>query len=105
TAQCGIRGPLVTGVQTCALPILCSSAGNWPQWRGPTRTGHVEAGTAVPTALPKEPKILWRVSVGGGHASVVVADGTLVCLDEDEIGRASCRDGMMWVAVCAAETA
>src|SRR6266536_3169386 len=29
-AEDGIRGPLVTGVQTCALPISCASTKTWP---------------------------------------------------------------------------
>jgi outer membrane protein assembly factor BamB len=48
-------------------------AADWPQWRGPLRTGHVPEGQPVPASLTDEPKILWRHSVGGGFASPIVS--------------------------------
>jgi outer membrane protein assembly factor BamB len=62
------------------LPLGISAA-DWPQWRGPDRTGHVPDGVAVPTALPAEPKILWRIKIGEGLASPVVAGGKVFYLD------------------------
>jgi len=56
-------------------------ATDWPQWRGPERTGHVPAGAVVPKTLPNEPKVLWRVKVGDGLASPVVAGGKVFHLD------------------------
>jgi outer membrane protein assembly factor BamB len=56
-------------------------AADWPQWRGPDRTGHVPEGVAIPTALPVEPKILWRTKIGEGLASPVVAGGRVFYLD------------------------
>ena len=53
----------------------------WPQWRGPNRTGYVPAGEAIPTTLPSEPKVSWRIPVGDGFASPVVADGRVFYLD------------------------
>jgi len=58
-----------------AFCLGAASAADWPQWRGPERTGHVPAGAAVPKTLPAEPKVLWRVKVGDGLASPVVGDG------------------------------
>src|SRR5438270_2274465 len=40
------------------------AADDWPQWRGPDRTGHVPAGVPVPSTLPSQPKVLWHVPVG-----------------------------------------
>ncbi|MDB6019926.1 MAG: Pyrrolo-quinoline quinone [Pedosphaera sp.] len=54
---------------------LSAPAADWPQWRGPDRTGHVPAGAVMPTALPTEPKILWHLKIGDGYASPVVAGG------------------------------
>ncbi len=70
-----------------ALSLLLSLvtpalAADWPQWRGPARTGEVPAGERVPTSLPAEPKVLWRVPVGDGFASPVVAGGRVFHLDD-----------------------
>jgi len=70
-------------------PVLISisttlQAADWPQWRGPDRTGHVPAGEAVPASLPAEPKVAWRVAVGDGFASPVVSGGRVFHLDNQE---------------------
>ena len=62
------------------------SAGDWPQWRGPARTGHAGVSTDSPLALPKDVQPKWRLTVGGGFSSPVVADGRLFFLD-DQNGR------------------
>ncbi len=46
---------------------------DWPQWRGPERTGHAAATAPVPGTLPEEPTIVWKLKVGEGFASAVVA--------------------------------
>ncbi len=63
----------------CAANVPAS---DWPQWRGPARTGHSTGGKA-PTALPREASPLWRNSVGGGFSGVTVAGGRVVYLDEN----------------------
>src|SRR5688572_29963858 len=65
----------------CCVAIHTANAADWPQWRGPGRDGHVPADSAIPKTLPAEPKILWRVKVGDGLASPVVAGGTVFHLD------------------------
>jgi len=70
------------------LSLLQAASGvarsaDWPQWRGPTRDGHVGADEPAVQALPRERKPLWTVSIGGGHSSPVVAGGRLLFLDED----------------------
>lgn len=47
------------------------AAADWPQWRGPARDG--VASAALPETLPEQPERLWRVEVGEGHSSPVVA--------------------------------
>ncbi len=68
--------PLFALLSTGAL------AADWPQWRGPARTGHVPAGEAIPTAIPAEPKVLWQLPIGDGFASPVVAHGRVFYLDQ-----------------------
>ena len=66
------------------LPGLPVFAADWPQWRGPDRTGVVPAGGPGPTNLPATPKVLWRLTIGGGFSSPVVAAGKLVYLDAQD---------------------
>ncbi len=58
-------------------------SGDWPQWHGPTRDCRVPETERVPGSLPKELNPVWKLSVGGGHSSPVVADGKLIYLDEN----------------------
>jgi outer membrane protein assembly factor BamB len=68
------------------LTVLAVTAenGDWPQWRGPTRTGYAPAGAPVPTALPKELKPLWKIAIGGGHSSPIVVGDKLIYLDDQD---------------------
>ncbi len=52
------------------------AAVDWPQWRGPNRDGNVK-GVALPAAWPKSLKEQWKVTVGVGHSSPLVADGKI----------------------------
>ncbi len=61
-----------------------AQAADWPQWRGPERSGHAATSTPGPRGLPKEFQPKWRVPVGGGHSSPVVAGGKLIFLDEKD---------------------
>jgi outer membrane protein assembly factor BamB len=79
-------------LSACALILFVVSANaqDWPQWRGPNRDGNAPA---ISSSWPKTLKEEWKVTVGVGHASPVVADGkifvfarqgeeeTLLCLD------------------------
>jgi outer membrane protein assembly factor BamB len=56
-------------------------AEDWPQWRGPERTGHAVRGARVPSTLPSEPKVVWRIGAGEGFASPVVAAGNVFYFD------------------------
>ena len=58
------------------------AAFDWPQWRGPNRDGHAAPGSPVPDKLPSEVKPLWRLEIGGGFSSPIVAADTLYYLDE-----------------------
>jgi outer membrane protein assembly factor BamB len=47
-------------------------AGDWPQWRGPERDGRL-GDVGAPEAWPPGLAPAWRLEVGTGHASPVVA--------------------------------
>ena len=67
-------------VLACTLTAVFSKAANhdWPQWRGPLRTGHAMAGSRVPEHLPDQPKVIWRIKSGEGHSGLIVASGRLI---------------------------
>ena len=64
------------------LSVPSASGDDWPQWRGPTRTGHAP-GQQAPTTLPKELAPLWKIPVGGGFSAPIVAAGRVIYLDEN----------------------
>ena len=61
--------------------LASAAAADWPQWRGPDRSGRVGAAEFAPAALPPDPKPIWRLDIGGGFSSPVVAAGKLLYLD------------------------
>ncbi len=69
--------------------LLCASAtasAQWPQWRGPERNGAVAAANTP--AWPAAWKRAWRVDIGEGYSSPVVANGRVFVhsrKDPDEI--------------------
>src|SRR5882762_8045226 len=71
------------GVLLCITGIPCV-AGDWPQWRGPERTGHADSREQSPGSLSGEPKIFWRKEIGGGFSSPVLAHGRLAYLDAQD---------------------
>src|SRR5437764_5840003 len=54
------------------VAITPVKAEDWPQWLGPRRDG--SSAEKVPP-WKEAPKVLWRVKVGEGHSSPIVADG------------------------------
>ena len=64
--------------------VISSGAADWPQWRGPTRDAHAPADSPAITSLPKELKPVWKIAIGGGFSSPVLAAGKLVYLDEQD---------------------
>jgi outer membrane protein assembly factor BamB len=66
------------------LALTCPrlvQAADWPQWRGAGRDGHV---AETLDALPQDLKPAWRIDIGGGFSSPVVAAGKLVYLDAQQ---------------------
>jgi len=83
------RGALVFAAGLLWLPALAgtfSLSAQWPQWRGPERTGVVAAANTP--SWPAAWKRGWRVEVGEGYSSPVVANGRVFVhsrRDPDEI--------------------
>lgn len=78
---------------------LLATARDWPQWRGPHRTG-ISQETELLQAWPKEgPKLLWQVAdIGDGYATPAVAGGRLYLLgnrgmDSEFVQALSVEDG------------
>ncbi len=54
----------------------------WTDFRGPNRDGHYTQGPIL-TAWPRQgPPELWRQQIGGGYASVVIADGRVFTIEQ-----------------------
>jgi outer membrane protein assembly factor BamB len=79
--------------------VVASFAANWPQWRGPERSG-ISQETGLLKEWPKEgPKLLWQVNnLGRGYSTPAVMGERLYLLSnqgmEDEFVKAlSAKDG------------
>ena len=60
-------------------------ADDWPQWRGPNRDG-VCAQTGLLQSFPAEGlRLVWRVPVGWGFSSPVVAQGRVYLADSEAV--------------------
>jgi outer membrane protein assembly factor BamB len=69
----------------CACLALCALAADWPQWRGPERTG-ISKETGLLQEWPKDgPKLLWESKeIGGGYSTPsVVGDRIYLMGDKD----------------------
>ncbi len=53
-----------------------SRADDWPQWRGPHRDGTMSP-TAAPISWPEQLKLRWKVTLGEGHSSPILAGGRI----------------------------
>jgi outer membrane protein assembly factor BamB len=76
--------PAIMWTSAVILGLLCPiglRADDWPQWRGPNRDG-VYSETGLLESFPAEGlKVRWRVRVGWGFSSPVVAQGRVFVTD------------------------
>ena len=72
------------GLCWLVLAFCCRGAADWPQWRGPHRDGHAASASPRVTALPKELQPTWKIAIGPGFSSPIVADGKVIYLDEQK---------------------
>ena len=75
------RPTFLAGLLLSHLTLSLGWAADWPQWRGPWRDGHAAPGSPDIVALPKELKPVWKLSIGPGFSSPIVASGKLFYLD------------------------
>ena len=54
--------------------VTLLTASDWPEWRGPHRDGVV---TGEPKNWPEKLNLKWKIEVGIGHASPVMAAGSI----------------------------
>jgi outer membrane protein assembly factor BamB len=70
-------GLLLAGGAALLVLVDRGRCQDWPQWRGPNRDGAVH-GVTVPAKWPTSLTEEWKVEVGEGYSSPVVADGKVI---------------------------
>lgn len=68
-----LAGPTLAGVVALAV---AAGASDWPQWRGPNRTGAAAVFTE-PAQWPEKLQQRWKIAVGVGHSSPVLVGSRL----------------------------
>lgn len=68
----------------CLLVVAHGFAADWPGWLGSARDGHAAPGSVLPQSLPPEPRRVWALEIGDGHAPPVVAGDKVFYLDVQE---------------------
>jgi outer membrane protein assembly factor BamB len=71
---------IVAGVSLTVVAALAAPArsGDWPQWRGPDRTGVSKETGLLKRWPPEGPKLLWKATgLGEGHSTPSVAAGRI----------------------------
>jgi len=88
-----------------ALGSLALSAADWPQWRGPERTGISKETGLLKTWPPAGPKLLWKITDAGDGYGTAAAVGDRVYLignrgmEEEFVQARSATDGkLIWSA-------
>jgi outer membrane protein assembly factor BamB len=66
-------------------------ANEWPCWRGTDRTGIATNEVCDPATLSNGPNIVWKNQIGVGFSSMVIAQGKLVTIgNQDDQDRVQC---------------
>jgi outer membrane protein assembly factor BamB len=94
------RWRLLTVLGACCLGLPAGAA-DWPQWRGPERTG-ISQETGLLKEWPKEgPKLLWQINdAGSGYSTPAVVGDRLYLLsnkglDEESVQARQVEDGKL----------
>src|SRR5271163_3332105 len=74
------------GLNTVFVPLLlCSwlalTGADWDEWRGPRRDGTL---IAEPKAWPEKLNQKWKITVGEGHSSPILAAGSIYVFARQE---------------------
>src|SRR5690606_40459528 len=103
-AEDGIRDFHVTGVQTCALPILLYAKQAFAEGEGPSVPAEPRHWVEPdPVVYARLGQVATLVRDGFESRDLLTADSTDI-LDRLEIGRASCRE-RVWISVRAVRLA
>src|SRR6478735_2908686 len=79
--HCSSKSLLAAALTLLLLLSAAVRAEDWPQWRGPNRDG-VFSETGLLESFPAgRLKVRWRVPVGWGFSSPVVAQGRVFVTD------------------------
>ncbi|MBI1918286.1 MAG: PQQ-binding-like beta-propeller repeat protein [Planctomycetes bacterium] len=88
---CSPKTLLAAALTLPLLPSAALRADDWPQWRGPNRDGAWNE-TGILESFPADGlKVRWRVPVGWGWSSPVVAQGR-VYLADSELARPKAKE-------------
>jgi outer membrane protein assembly factor BamB len=71
------RSPICSAFALFIVAAAALEAQDWSQWRGPARDGSVIAAS-LPASWPSAVKPVWRVEVGEGYSSPVVAGSRII---------------------------
>ena len=76
--------PLLSAFLLLTLPGVAAVAGDWPQFRGPDRSG-ISSETGLLRSWPEAgPEVLWSTPVGQGYAAAAIHGGNVYFNDYDE---------------------
>lgn len=75
----------------CVAACASAVAQDWPQWRGPGRDGSA-AAFKTPKQWPEKLTLKWRVAVGHGAASPVLAGNLIFGMSAKNKGQYFCLD-------------
>jgi outer membrane protein assembly factor BamB len=79
------RQAALRSVFFCVLAMeFTGTAGDWPQWRGPSRDGHAAPDENLPEGLPSNLEPVWQQPAGSGFASPITAGDRLFLAEEDQ---------------------
>jgi outer membrane protein assembly factor BamB len=81
------RSLIVAACAALTSVSVLGTSGDWPQWRGPNRSGVVPV-TAAPATWPEQLKKGWSVNVGEGYSSPIGGGGRVFVhsrRDPDEV--------------------
>src|SRR5262252_10241691 len=64
------------GLLISVVFLLAARGGDWTQWRGPSRDG--QFSFAEPKRWPEKLNVKWKVTIGEGYASPLLAGGKIL---------------------------
>src|SRR5882762_10187708 len=82
---CSIKTLLAAAIALLLLPSAALRADDWPQWRGPNRDSVWNETGLLESFPPGGLQVRWRVAVGWGFSSPVVAQGRVYLADSEVV--------------------